>query len=160
MYSVSSEFNECALSPTGLQHPRQWRAALSGTLQSTPRPPRAGTVTVTALHPPAVTLLEAKGDRLVLLKAAQMPPASSRRDLSPAFVPYARCVGLPVTSNQPLEASPLCLASSRESELLHVNRLHCGGRLEVEVVVVGGVRRGRNVLGLSFTSPAGKRNLI
>lgn len=147
--AFSSHCNSSLLSPTGLQHPRQRRPALSGTLQSTPRPPRAGNYPNIPLCW-WVGVISTRSDRCgrvwhsELLNHHHPPPThpSSRPSLClfhtslPWLWITCTVTSCPVT----------------EYKLLHVNRRYCG------YVGMGGGWHGRNVLGLSCFSPAGEKS--
>lgn len=136
--AFSTHFNLSLLSPTGLQHPRQRRPALSGTLQSTPRPPRAGNYSnAPVCWWAGVIGPEVSGVACVALKAAELPPQP----------PSRRYTGLPWLWITCTVTSSLVIC-----HWVHVNRQYCG------YAGMGGCH-GRNVLGLSSFSPAGEKVL-
>lgn len=98
----SSDWINLLFPPTGLQHPRQRRAALPGTLQPAPQPPRAGKPS------------NGGGDALAAPQSRLNARTSIQRDLS--FM-AARWVSL----TTPLHRSGFSCFSSNSCEHLHVN---------------------------------------
>lgn len=157
--SFSSHFNLSPLSPTGLQHPRQRRAALSGTLQPTSRPPWTGKSSAITMniHIAVSVLLHQKCSAWVLHR----PNACLNATTSTQGWPFTRlCVVRsirqpPITLNHDHGGlKSFAFLFLPESKVLHVNKaVLCGEGWR-------GWWHGRNVLGLSFTSPAWKSILI
>lgn len=117
-------------SPTGIQHPRQRCPALSGTLQSTPWPPRTGKAGAIITSPSLSVCFRpeetgpARAAHWTLFKCHHgSPGATSHPSL-------CRTVNTPASSrfqSRPRRFEVSRLRSHPELRPLHVNGQHCGG---------------------------------